>query len=228
MRVLIACEESQTVCKAFRERGHEAYSCDIQEPSGGHPEWHILGDAQEAIKGGTVTTMDGQAHEVGKWDLLIAHPPCTHLSASGERWFAEGRKPLYLRFQAASFFLRFLTANAKRIAIENPVGRMSTMYRKPDCIIQPWEFALSNDENTLKTTCLWLVNLPKLEPIYTVRPEIKWHNCAGKDGKNRRQTQWYYQTRRKGPKGRASAASKTFPGVAAAMAEQWGRLEESV
>lgn len=90
MKVLVACEESQTVCKAFRALGHEAYSCDIQEPSGGKPEWHILGDALEAIKGGTIVTMDGQTHDVGKWDLLIAHPPCTHLSVSGARWFKEG------------------------------------------------------------------------------------------------------------------------------------------
>lgn len=222
MKVLVACEESQTVCKAFRERGHEAYSCDIQEPSGGHPEWHILGDALEAIKGGTITTMDGQAHDVWRWDLLIAHPPCTHLAASGERWFAEGRKPLYLRYQAAPFFLQLLTANSDRIAIENPVGKMSTLYRKPDCIIQPWQFALSDSENTLKTTCLWLINLPELEPVHTARPEIKWHDCVGRDGKKRRQTQWYYDTRCKGKNGRASAASKTFPGIAKAMAEQWG------
>lgn len=87
MKVLIACEESQTVCKAFRAKGHEAYSCDIIEPSGGHPEWHILGDALEALKGGQITTMDGVTHDVGKWDLLIAHPPCTYLSAAGNRWF---------------------------------------------------------------------------------------------------------------------------------------------
>lgn len=222
MKVLIACEESQTVCTAFRERGHEAYSCDIQEPSGGHPEWHILGDALEAIKGGLITTMDGQVHNIGRWGLLIAHPPCTHLAASGERWFAEGRKPLYLRYQAASFFLQLLTANSDRIAIENPVGKMSTLYRKPDCIIQPGQFALSDSENTLKTTCLWLINLPELEPVHTARPEIKWHDCVGRDGKKRRQTQWYYDTRCKGKNGRASAASKTFPGIAKAMAEQWG------
>lgn len=158
----------------------------------------------------------------GQWDLLIAHPPCTHLAASGERWFAEGRKPLYLRYQAASFFLQLLTANSDRIAIENPVGKMSTLYRKPDCIIQPWQFALSDSENTLKTTCLWLINLPKLEPVHTARPEIKWHDCVDRDGKKRRQTQWYYDTRCKGKNGRASAASKTFPGIAKAMAEQWG------
>lgn len=104
MKVLIACEESQAVCKAFRAKGHEAYSCDIIEPSGGHPEWHILGDAIEALKGGVITTMDGVEHYIGKWDLVIVHPPCTHLAASGERWFAKGNKPLYLRFESAAFF----------------------------------------------------------------------------------------------------------------------------
>lgn len=121
MKVLVACEESQEVCKAFREKGHEAYSCDIQEPSGGHPEWHILGDAIKAIKGGQVVTMDGVTHDVGKWDLLIAHPPCTHLAVSGARWFTEGRKPLSLRFEAAAFFMKFAETDIQRIAIENPV-----------------------------------------------------------------------------------------------------------
>ena len=91
MKVLIACEESQEVCKAFRALGHEAYSCDIQEPSGGHPEWHIMGDALKAIEGGQVTTMDKQTHNVGKWDLLIAHPPCTYLTVTGNRWFNTER-----------------------------------------------------------------------------------------------------------------------------------------
>lgn len=222
MKVLIACEESQTVCKAFRAKGHEAYSCDIQEPSGGHPEWHILGDALKAIEGGQVTTMDGQTHDVGRWDLLIAHPPCTDLAASGERWFAEGRKPLYKRFEAAAFFMKFAAADIPKIAIENPVGRMSTLYRKPDCIVQPWQFALDANENTLKTTCLWLKNLPPLIATVTEKPEIKFHDCVGYDGKSRRQTQFYYGTRCKGPKYRAAAAAKTFPGIAAAMAEQWG------
>lgn len=130
MKVLVACEESQEVCKAFRARGHEAYSCDIQEPSGGHPEWHILGDALKAVEGGQVVTMDGVTHDVGKWDLLIAHPPCTHLAVSGARWFTEGKKPLSLRFEAAAFFMKFAETDIQRIAIENPVCVMSTLYRK--------------------------------------------------------------------------------------------------
>lgn len=103
-KVLVACEESQTVCKAFRARGFESYSCDIQEPSGGHPEWHILGDALKAIEGGQIVTMDGKTHDIEKWDLLIAHPPCTHLAVSGMRWFTEGTKPLSLKYDAAAFF----------------------------------------------------------------------------------------------------------------------------
>ena len=121
MKVLIACEESQRVCIAFRKRGHEAYSCDIQEPSGGHPEWHILGDALKAIEGGRITTMDGKMHDIGRWDLLIAHPPCTHLAVSGMRWFKNGVKPLSLKYEAAAFFLKFAEADVEKIAIENPI-----------------------------------------------------------------------------------------------------------
>ena len=114
MKVLIACEESQEVCKAFRARGHEAYSCDVQEPSGGHPEWHILGDALDAVAGGVIITMDGKAHEVGKWDLLIAHPPCTYLSNVATRAYSLKCTPaekvvarLAERAKAAIFFMRF-------------------------------------------------------------------------------------------------------------------------
>lgn len=144
MRVLIACEESQTVCKAFRKRGFEAYSCDIQEQSGGHPEWHIKGDVLEVINDG--------------WDLIIAHPPCTHLAVSGARWFKEGVKPRYLQDESADFFMKFVNANAKFIAVENPICIMSTRYRKPDQIINPFQFGHPEQ----KKTCLWLKGLPKL------------------------------------------------------------------
>lgn len=106
MKILIACEESQRVTIEMRRLGHEAYSCDVQEPSGGHPEWHINGDALKALRGETIQTMDGETHVIGKWDMLIAHPPCTHLAVSGARWFAEGKKPLSLRKEAADFFLK--------------------------------------------------------------------------------------------------------------------------
>ena len=207
MKVLIACEESQTVCKAFRARGHEAYSCDIQEPSGGHPEWHILGDALEAIKGGTIVTMDGQTHDVGKWDLLIAHPPCTDLAASGARWFPEKQRT-FAQQKSIVFFMRFALAPVDKIATENPVGIMSTVYVRPDQIVQPWMFGHPEQ----KATCLWLKGLPKLVPTKNVREEMlqlpqrlreKNHWCSPRPG-------------------RAKIRSKTYPGIAAAMAEQWG------
>lgn len=145
MKVLIACEESQRVCIAFRKLGHEAYSCDIQEPSGGHPEWHILGDALKAIEDGQVTTMDGKTHDIGRWDLLIVHPPCIYLTLAGNKWF----KPEFAdrfpdrqkqRKEAVEFFMAFANADCDRIAIENPVGIMSSQWRKPDQYIEPYMF----------------------------------------------------------------------------------------
>lgn len=165
MKVLVACEESQTVCKAFRELGHEAYSCDIQECSGGHPEWHICDDALLYNNGNCVfKTMDGETHFIDKWDLLIAHPPCTHLAVSGARWFKEGRKPRHLQDEAAEFFMRFINADCKRIAVENPVCIMSTRYKKPSQIINPWQFGHPEQ----KKTCLWLKNLPPLKETNNV------------------------------------------------------------
>lgn len=219
MKVLIACEESQTVCIAFRERGHEAYSCDIQEPSGGHPEWHILGDALQAVDGGQVTTMDGKTHDIGKWDLLIAHPPCTYLAVSGNRWFnfarygEKAQQRIAARAAAVKFFMGFATANVDKIAIENPVGYMSTHYRKPDCIIEPYEFG----HKARKKTCLWLKGLPKLTPTDIVEPDIiRYQNGNGTDNP------WHMGTLKLPPNERAKARSKTFPGIAKAMAEQWG------
>lgn len=219
MKVLVACEESQEVCKAFRALGHEAYSCDIQEPSGGHPEWHILGDALKAIEGGHVTTMDGQTHDVGKWDSLIAHPPCTYLTVTGNRWFNTGRygenavRRLQLREEAAAFFLAFVNANVCKIAVENPVGYMSTHYRKPDCIIQPYMFG----DRARKSTCLWLKGLPKLIPTDIVVPDIvQYKNGKGTD------SPWHMESLKLPPNERAKERSKTFPGIAKAMAEQWG------
>lgn len=219
MKVLIACEESQTVCKAFRERGHEAYSCDIQEPSGGHPEWHILGDALQAVEGGQVTTMDGKTHDIGKWDLLIAHPPCTYLAVSGNRWFniarygEKAQQRIAARAAAVKFFMGFATANVEKIAIENPVGYMSTHYRKPDCIIEPYEFG----HKARKKTCLWLKGLPKLTPTDIVEPDIiRYKNGNGTDDL------WHMETLKLPPQERAKARSLTFHGIAKAMAEQWG------
>ena len=222
MKVLVACEESQAVCKAFRERGHEAYSCDIQEPSGGHPEWHILGDALEAIKGGQITTMDGHTHDVGRWDLLIAHPPCTYLTNAGARhiWRGGPLQPdrVKLGIQARDFFMRFWLADVQRVAIENPVP--SSIFCLPEYaqIIQPYQFG----HPVTKKTCLWLRGLPELLPTDVV-PPIKGREMILKNGSVRRSC-WEMDVR--GSKeDRAKARSKTFPGIAAAMAEQWGGLE---
>ena len=153
MRILVACEESQAVTREMRRLGHEAYSCDIQPCSGDHPEWHLQVDALELLK--------------LKWDMIIAHPPCTHLCSSGARWFTEGKKPRCLQEEAAEFFMKFAHADCPRIAIENPIGVMSTMYRRPDQIIQPWQFG----HGETKATCLWLKGLPNLSPTEIVGGE---------------------------------------------------------
>lgn len=204
MRVLVACEESQEVCKAFRERGHEAYSCDIQVCSGGHPEWHIMGDVLEYINGNCQFFTLGGVYGLisGGWDLVIAHPPCTDLAVSGAKWFRE--KQMDMRQQKACvFFMRMMLCNAEHIAVENPVGIMSSCYRKPDQIIQPWQFG----HGETKATCLWLKNLPVLKPTKIVegREHNVWRMPPSAD--------------------RAKQRSKTYPGIAKAMAEQWGNLE---
>ena len=228
MNVLVACEESQAVCKEFRRLGHEAYSCDLMACSGGHPEWHIQGDALQAIKGGQITTMDGQTHDVGMWDMLIAHPPCTYLTVTGNRWLncerygAEAQLRWNNRCIAICFFLAMAYADIPRIAIENPIGCMSTYYRKPDQIVHPWQFALSEEEKTEKATCLWLKGLKPLVPRTEEKPEMSYHEWTTPEGKKKRQTLWYYKSRCLPHSERAKAASKTFPGIAKAMAEQWG------
>lgn len=185
MRVLVACEESQEVCKAFRAHGHEAYSCDIQECSGGHPEWHLQVDVLEILK--------------MRWDLIIAHSPCTDLSVSGARWFAQKRADGRQQ-RSIDFFMKFTNLDCPRVAIENPVCIMSTVWRKPDQIIQPWQFG----HGETKATCLWLKGLPTLKPtnIVSGREQRVWKMPPSLE--------------------RAKARSKTFPGIALAMAEQWG------
>lgn len=164
MKVLIACEESQEVCKAFRARGHEAYSCDIQEPSGGHPEWHILGDALKAIEGGQIVTMDGVAHDVGKWDLLIAHPPCTYLSNAGARHLWKGHQlqanRVMFGIQGRDLFMRFWWADVPRICVENPVPSKVFCLPPYTQAVQPYEYGHPYS----KKTCLWLKALPPLFP----------------------------------------------------------------
>nr|DAE65625.1 MAG TPA: DNA methyltransferase [Caudoviricetes sp.] len=230
MKVLVACEESQEVCKAFRALGHEAYSCDVQEPSGGHPEWHICGDALKAIEGGVVTTMDGQTHDVNSWDLLIAHPPCTYLTITGNRWFnieRYGRKAVIrwqLRAEAAIFFMSFIKSDVPKIAVENPVGCMSTYYRKPDCIIQPYEFG----HHARKKTCLWLKGLPSLQPTNIVDAgEIMPGGYSVGANADCARDETGKILRWNDPR-TAKARSKTFPGIAKAMAEQWGGVNDAL
>lgn len=216
MRVLIACEESQTVTKAFRRLGHEAFSCDLQQCSGGEPNWHIVGDAIEVAK-------------KGHWDLMIAHPPCTFLAVSGARWMYhpdDANKPKTHRrphpkfpnrrheqTQAVNFVLELANVPIQRIAIENPVSVLSTFWRKPDQIIHPWQFG----HEAQKTTCLWLHNLPKLGPTHVVG---KGERITYKSGKTH--PAWFAQAlSAKTPEERRRLRSKTFEGIANAMAEQW-------
>ena len=195
MRILVACEESQAVTKELRKLGHEAYSCDIQECSGGEQQWHLKVDALELLK--------------MKWDMIIAFPPCTHLCNSGQRWFTEGKKDRKLQEDAIDFFMKFANADCEKIAIENPVGIMSSYFRKPDQIINPYEFG----ETECKNTCLWLKGLPKLKPTNIIPKEQRTHNIwqARFNGK---QYSW-------NDKETGKLRSKTFPGIAKAMAQQW-------
>lgn len=198
MKVLCACEESQAVTKAFRALGHEAYSCDLQECSGGHPEWHRMGDVTEILSEG--------------WDMIIAFPPCTHLAVSGARHFEAKRKDG--RQQGAiDFFMLLANANCDKIAIENPVGIMSSVWRKPDQIVQPWQFG----DPFTKSTCLWLKGLPCLVPTKIVDKGERTTFASGKS-----HPKWYADAFKLSPAERAKARSKTFQGIADAMAMQWG------
>ena len=199
MKVLVACEESQAVTIELRKLGHEAYSCDIEPCSGGHPEWHIQNDVTLFVEGYCAfQTGDTEWHYVGQWDMILVFPPCTDLASSGARWFkekqADGRQQESIRF-----FMHFTSLSCQRIAIENPVGIMSGLYRKPDQITQPWQFG----HGETKATCLWLKGLPPLIPTDIV------------DGREPR-----IHHMPPGPE-RAKLRSKTFPGIARAMAEQW-------
>ncbi len=205
MKILLACEESQAVCLEFRKRGHEAFSADILECSGPHPEWHLKGDVLEIIEEG--------------WDMMIAFPPCTHLAVSGARHFkkkiADGRQQ-----SGIEFFMKMINADIPKKAVENPIGIMSSVYEKPTQIIHPYYFG----DPYSKSTCLWLKGLPKLthvsendSPLF---PEEITHVDKGEfvtfpSGK--RMPKWY-----SGASGNGHLRSKTFPGIAKAMAEQWG------
>lgn len=211
LNVLVACEESQRVCIEFLKLGHNAFSCDIQEPSGGRTDRHIHGDVLKVLHGGEFSTMDGVKHSVDHWDLIIAHPPCTHLAVSGMRWFKEGRKPKYLQDEAADFFMKFINANCEHIAVENPVCIMSTRYRKPDQIINPWMFGHKQQ----KKTCLWLKGLPKLKETNNVYDEMMLLP------EKERTMIWQMGS------GHSKERSKTFEGIAKAIAEQFGGYVEN-
>lgn len=220
LQILVACEESQAVTKELRRLGHEAYSCDIIECSGGHNEWHIMQDVLPLLNGNCeFKTVDGVLHKIdGKWDMIIAFPPCTYLTVTGNRWFNEekyGEKAVERkqnREEAKDFFMQFVNAKCDKIAIENPIGCMSSYYRKPDQIIHPYMFG----DPERKSTCLWLKGLPLLHETNVVSPEIYvYKNGKGTD------SNWHMRTMSLPPKERAKERSKTFPGIAKAIAEQW-------
>lgn len=211
MRVLLACEESQAVCKEFRELGHEAFSADILPCSGDNPEWHIQGDVLDVMQEG--------------WDMMIAFPPCTHLAVSGAKHFekkrADGRQQ-----QGIDFFMQMINAPIPKIAVENPIGIMSSLYRKPDQIIHPYHFG----DSYSKSTCLWLKELPALKYIKKpkngqlmaeLEPDLPREVDKGEFvtfSSGKRMAKWYNEA-----SGNGHVRSKTFPGIAKAMATQWGK-----
>ena len=242
LNILIACEESQAVCKAFRKLGHNAYSCDLLACSGEHPEWHFNHDVTEVLNKTNLILQNGKKASVkGMWDLMIGHPPCTYLAVSGAQWYyhpddknlpVEKRRPhpkypnrAKDREDGVIFFMLLANARIKRIAIENPVGIMSNRWRKPDQKIQPYEFG----DPYSKGTCLWLKNLWTLHP--SKETEDHGEKIFFKSGKS--QPKWYSEalSKAKTPEERRTLRSKTFPGIARAMAEQWSiqiALEEDL
>lgn len=221
MNILVACEESQRVCMAFREKGHRAFSCDVIECSGGHPEWHIMQDVIPLLNGDCeFQTQNGMNHiQKGKWDMIIAFPPCTYLCVTGNRWFdvvryGDKAKQRYVdRYKAIVFFMQFALADCEKIVIENPVGIMSTAYRKPNQIIQPYMFG----DEFEKKTCLWIKGLSPLVPSNEVKPSERKVFDSGKS-----MPVWYANLWRLPKDERAKLRSQTFLGIAKAMAEQWG------
>ena len=206
-RVLVACEESQAVTIELRALGIEAYSCDILPCSGGHPEWHIQGNVLPLLN--------------QDWDMIIAFPPCTYLTSTGNRWFnieKYGEKAIQRfkdRENGINFFMMFANAKCQKIIIENPVGIMSNKWRKPDQIIQPWMFG----DKFEKRTCLWLKGVDILRSTNIVKPPERIKSKSGKS-----MAEWYSSLWKLPEKERAKARSKTFPGIAKAMAQQWGSL----
>ena len=231
MNVLVACEESQAITLELRNLGHDAYSCDLLPCSGGHPEWHFNMDVFKVIKQKGGILENGEKIKIkGEWDLMIAHPPCTFLAVSGARWYYDpkdselpfsSRRP-HPRFpnrskdkeEALEFFIKLLEAPIERIAVENPIGIVSTRYKKPNQIVHPWMFG----DQAAKATCLWLKNLPLLEPTNIVGKGERVLLSSGKS-----LPKWYSDalTQSKSAAERRTMRSKTFEGMAKAMAEQW-------
>lgn len=209
-RLLIACEESQAITKEFRALGIEAYSCDLLPCSGGHPEWHIQGDAlKEAYS--------------GKYSLMMAHPPCTYLAVSGAAWLynkdgSRNEERWENQAEALDFVKALMNAPIDFIAVENPISVISTQIRKPDQIIHPWQFG----DKASKSTCLWLKNLPKIKPTKIV-DKGEFFEWTDKNGVKKKQPQWYYDAlhEAKTPEERRTLRSKTFQGMAKAIADQW-------
>ena len=234
MKILVACEESQAVTIELRKLGHEAYSCDIIECSGKHEEWHIMQDVLPLLNGNcNFKTCDGLEHTInGKWDMIIAFPPCTYLTSAGTRHYSLKMNPKWKvderikkRDEAAKFFMSFVNADCEKIAIENPVGYMNTHFRKPNQIIHPYYFAKDeNDEENYhqKRTCLWLKGLENLKRTTELKKPEPKYICQGEKCKGKK-IGWCEGIRGTtgGQEGRAKARSKTFPGIAKAMAEQW-------
>ena len=209
MKILVACEESQAITKEFRKLGHEAFSCDLLPCSGGHPEWHYQQDVFEVINKG--------------WDMMIAHPPCTFLAVSGARWLynKDGSKNIERwenQAKALDFVQKLMDAPIEKIAIENPISVISSQIRKPDQIVQPWMFG----DKASKSTCFWLKNLPKLEPTNIVE-KGEFIEFTSKKGVKKRQPKWYFDALKnaKTPAERRTLRSKTFKGMAEAIAKQW-------
>lgn len=205
MRVLVACEFSGTVRDAFLKQGHYAMSCDLEPCDSSTSGDHYQGNVLDILDHG--------------WDLMIAHPPCTYLTVTGNKWFKPEYKDRFPtraqdREDAKEFFMQLVNAPIDKIAIENPIGIMSTVYRKPDQIIQPWQFG----HEASKATCLWLKNLPKLEHTNVVD---KGEFVTYKSGK--RMSKWYADAASLSPKEREKIRNKTFQGIADAMAQQWGK-----
>lgn len=217
MKILIACEESQAVCKEMRRLGHEAYSCDIQECSGGHPEWHIMGDVIPLLNGRCeFSSMDGKKHRIdGRWDMIIAHPPCTKTSNAGARHLWKGGELNIQRYFEGlcgkALFMAIWAANCDKVIIENPTPSKVFDYPEPTQAVQPYEYG----HPFTKKTLLWERGVEPLRPTNIVKPEKTWCPSGSYSGKHNEKHRGMFTT------DRAKNRSKTFPGIAKAMAEQW-------